>query len=90
MPVISAMAMSDRTALQLNGEIVAMDKPENLFHRPRSLAAARFMSVSTFLSGDQLTVKNEAAAGSSQKLFAIRPEHIRVQKDGCDQSILVW
>jgi len=81
-----AMAMSDRMALLLNGEIVALDKPENLFHRPRSLAAAKFMGVSTFLSGDQLTVKNEAWS-SSEKIFAIRPEHIRVQKDGCDQSL---
>jgi putative spermidine/putrescine transport system ATP-binding protein len=81
-----AMAMSDRMALLLNGEIVALDKPENLFHRPRSLAAARFMGVSTFLNGDQLPVKSEVGS-SSQKLFAIRPEHIRVQQDGCDQSI---
>ncbi|MBI2330701.1 MAG: ABC transporter ATP-binding protein [Chloroflexi bacterium] len=81
-----AMAMSDRMALLLNGEIVALDKPENLFHRPRSLAAARFMGVSTFLSGDQLTVKNEACS-SSEKIFAIRPEHIRVQKDGCENSM---
>jgi putative spermidine/putrescine transport system ATP-binding protein len=81
-----AMAMSDRMALLLNGEIVALDKPENLFHRPRNLAAARFMGVSTFLNGDQLTVKSEPGT-SSQKLFAIRPEHIRVQKDGCEQSM---
>ena len=81
-----AMAMSDRMALLLNGEIVALDKPEALFHRPRSLAAARFMGVSTFLNGDQLSVKSEAGS-SSQKLFAIRPEHIRVQKDGCEQSM---
>lgn len=81
-----AMAMSDRMALLLNGEIVALDAPEMLFHRPRSLAAARFMGVSTFLNGDQLPVKNEACS-SSQKIFAIRPEHIRVQKDGCDQSL---
>ncbi|MBI3164329.1 MAG: ABC transporter ATP-binding protein [Chloroflexi bacterium] len=81
-----AMAMSDRMALLLNGEIVALDKPENLFHRPRSLAAARFMGVSTFLSGDQLTVKNEAGS-SSEKIFAIRPEHIRVQKEGCENSM---
>ncbi len=81
-----AMAMSDRMALLLKGEIVAMDKPETLFHRPRSLAAARFMGVSTFLSADQLPVKNEADF-LSQKIFAIRPEHIRVQKDGCDQSM---
>ena len=81
-----AMAMSDRMALLLNGEIVALDTPETLFHRPRSLAAARFMGVSTFLNADQLPVKNEAGS-LSQKIFAIRPEHIRVQKDGCDQSM---
>ena len=81
-----AMAMSDRMALLLNGEIVALDKPEALFHRPRSLAAARFMGVSTFLNGDQLPVKCEPSS-LSQKLFAIRPEHIRVQKDGCEQSM---
>ena len=81
-----AMAMSDRMALLLNGEIVALDKPENLFHRPRSLAAARFMGVSTFLNGDQLPVKCEASS-LSQKLFAIRPEHIRVQKEACKNSM---
>lgn len=99
-----AMAMSDRMALLLNGEIVAVDQPENLFHRPRSVAAARFMGVSTFLSGDQLKVQDEAATvpkgfgGQArlvsepsgrchEKIFAIRPEHIRVQKEGCDQSL---
>lgn len=81
-----AMAMSDRMALLFNGEIVALDKPETLFHRPRSVAAARFMGVSTFLSGYPLKVQDEACT-SSNKLLAIRPEHIRVQKDGCDQSV---
>lgn len=81
-----AMAMSDRMALLLNGEIVALDKPETLFHRPPSRMAAKFMGVSTFLSGDQLTVKKEAQS-SSKKVFAIRPEHIRVQKEGCENSM---
>ncbi len=81
-----AMAMSDRMALLLNGEIVALDKPETLFHRPPSRMAAKFMGVSTFLNGDQLTVKKEARS-SSQKIFAIRPEHIRVQKEGCENSM---
>ena len=82
-----AMAMSDRLALLLKGEIVAVDKPENLFHRPPSLAAAQFMGVSTFLDCDQLTVKNEATEGSSEKLLAIRPEHIRIQKEACKNSM---
>jgi len=82
-----AMAMSDRMALLLNGEIVALDKPENLFHRPRSLTAAKFMGVSTFLNGDQLKVQCDVAEGSSEKIFAIRPEHIRVQKESCKNSM---
>jgi ABC-type Fe3+/spermidine/putrescine transport system ATPase subunit len=81
-----AMAMSDRMALLLNGEIVALDTPETLFHRPRNVAAAKFMGVSTFLSGDQLPIKS-AAGFSSNKVFAIRPEHLRVQKDGCEDSM---
>jgi putative spermidine/putrescine transport system ATP-binding protein len=82
-----AMAMSYRMALLLNGEIVALDKPENLYHRPPSLLAAKFMGVSTFLNGDQLTVKNEADAESSKKLLAIRPEHIRIQKEASKNSM---
>lgn len=81
-----AMALSDRMALLLDGEIVAVDKPENLFHRPRSVAAAKFMGVSTFLNGNQIDDQKEADS-LSNKLFAIRPEHIRVQKDACKNSM---
>ena len=82
-----AMAMSYRMALLLNGEIVAMDKPENLFHRPRSLAAAKFMGVSTFLNGDQVWGQKEAGGEPCGKLYAIRPEHIRVQKEAAKNSV---
>jgi len=82
-----AMAMSYRMALLLNGEIVALDKPENLFHRPRSLAAAKFMGVSTFLTGDQAWGRQEAGVESCKKLYAIRPEHIRIQKEACKNSM---
>lgn len=82
-----AMAMSDRMALLLNGEIVALDKPEILFHRPRSLAAAKFMGVSTFLTGGRAWGRQEAGVESCKKLYAIRPEHIRIQKDACKNSM---
>ena len=82
-----AMAMSYRMALLLNGEIVALDKPENLFHRPRSLAAAKFMGVSTFLTGDQAWGRQEAGGESCKKWYAIRPEHIRIQKEACKNSM---
>jgi ABC-type Fe3+/spermidine/putrescine transport system ATPase subunit len=82
-----AMAMSDRMALLINGEIVAIDQPENLFHRPPNLMAARFMGVSTFLSGDQLKVREEAGDRSCKKMYAIRPEHICIQKEVCKNSM---
>jgi ABC-type Fe3+/spermidine/putrescine transport system ATPase subunit len=82
-----AMAMSDRMALLLNGEIVALDKPEDLFHRPRSLTAAKFMGVSTFLKSEQALGQMKTGDESCQKLYAIRPEHIRVQKESCKNSM---
>jgi ABC-type Fe3+/spermidine/putrescine transport system ATPase subunit len=75
-----AMAMSYRMALLLNGEVVALDRPERLFHRPGTLAVAKFMGVSTFLDGDRLWSQNDTNDKPCRKLYAIRPEHIRVQK----------
>lgn len=82
-----AMAMSDRMALLLNGEIVALDKPETLFHRPPSRIAAKFMGVSTFLQNVPKVSLSEPSGRCDEKILAIRPEHIRVQKEGCEQSL---
>ena len=86
-----AMAMSDRLALLLQGEIVALDKPETLFHRPPSLAAAQFMGVSNFFNGIQAGGQLETPLGmleiacneekSCLATYAIRPEHIRIEKE---------
>lgn len=81
-----AMAMSDRMALLLNGEIIALDKPEVLFHRPPNRRTAEFMGISTFLGGDQVEVPGQAG-DSSEKMFAIRPEQIRVQREQCSNSM---
>jgi ABC-type Fe3+/spermidine/putrescine transport system ATPase subunit len=83
-----AMAMSDRTALLLQGRIVACAAPETLFRRPPTVAAARFVGVSTFLAGElcggclrtawgPLEVCSHGhAAGPAT--FAIRPEDIEL------------
>ena len=81
-----AMAMSDRMALLLNGKIVALDAPAKLFHRPPNLEAAKFMGISTFLSGDQSLIRDDAGGTPCKKLYGIRPEHIRVEKEGCENS----
>lgn len=92
-----AMAMSDRLALLLKGEIVALDRPENLYHHPPNLAAAQFMGVSTFFTGKQAAGQLEIAHGvlniacgetkSYPVTYAIRPEHIRIQ-DECGENTL--
>lgn len=85
-----AMAMSDRMALLLNGEVVAAGKPEALFHRPPSLAAAQFMGVSTFLNGSKASgslvtpwaaLQITCAETNPRVTYAIRPEHIRLEKE---------
>ena len=92
-----AMAMSDRLALLLKGEIVALDRPENLFHHPPSLAAAQFMGVTTFLDGKKTTGLLETPFGvlkiccnenqPRQATYAIRPEHVIVQTEGGENTL---
>jgi len=92
-----AMAMSDRLALLSHGRIVALDRPEVLFHRPPSQAAAQFMGVSTFLTGRQSAGCLEtphgrlqvacAAAQAGAATYAIRPEHIRLQKAAGENAL---
>ena len=61
-----AMAMSDRLALLQGGEIIAVDRPEQLFHHPPSVPAAQFMGVSTFLVGRQSAAWLEMPQGRLQ------------------------
>ncbi len=92
-----AMAMSDRLALLLRGEIVALDHPEILFHRPPSLEAAQFMGISTFINGRQAAGQLETALGVlnipriEEKpfpvTFAIRPEHIQIQTESSENTV---
>lgn len=92
-----AMAMSDRLALLLKGEIVALGRPEKLFHRPPSMAAAQFMGVSTFFTGKQAAGRLVTAHGVLKiaceetkpypATYAIRPEHIRIQSQSGENTL---
>jgi ABC-type Fe3+/spermidine/putrescine transport system ATPase subunit len=83
-----AVAMSDRTALLLDGRVVACDQPGELFERPPTVAAARFMGCTTFLRGQledgqlvgdgwQLAVTAESGV-SRPATLTIRPENLRL------------
>lgn len=92
-----AMAMSDRMAILLDGEVTAYDKPDVLFHRPPCVRSAKFVGVDLFLEGEsgdgwleaaevgRVKLKDESKVGRS--VFAIRPEHIRIQKEERGHSL---
>jgi ABC-type Fe3+/spermidine/putrescine transport system ATPase subunit len=92
-----AMAMSDRMALLLDGKIVALDKPEKLFHRPPCVAAAQFMGITTFLNGTQAAGRLETPLGVLEiacfeekpgpTTYAIRPEHIGIQGESSENTL---
>ena len=92
-----AMAMSDRMALLMGGKVAAIDKPKNLFQRPPCVATAKFVGVELFVEGvassgtfvsaewGEIKIDDESKAGRS--IFAIRPEHIRIQNEKCENSL---
>jgi len=92
-----AMAMSDRMALLMGGKVAAFDKPNRLFQRPPCVETAKFVGVEIFIEGvassgtfvsaewGELKIKDKKKAGRA--VFAIRPEHIRIQKEKCENSL---
>jgi putative spermidine/putrescine transport system ATP-binding protein len=92
-----AMAMSDRMALLMGGKVAAVDQPHRLFQRPPCVETAKFVGVETFIEGvassgtlvsaewGEMKIEDESKAGRS--IFAIRPEHIRIQKEKCENSL---
>jgi len=93
-----AMAMSDRMALLMDGKVVAVDRPNNLFRRPPCVKTARFVGVTSFIEGvasqgwldsaDWGRLKIEKGLTVGKAVFAIRPEHIRIQKEKSENSQL--
>jgi ABC-type Fe3+/spermidine/putrescine transport system ATPase subunit len=92
-----AMAMSDRMAILLDGEVTAYDKPDVLFHHPPCVRSAKFVGVDLFLEGESShgwleaadvgRVKLKDATKVGRSVFAIRPEHIRIQKEERENAL---
>lgn len=92
-----AMAMSDRMALLLDGHIAAIDQPMRLFQHPPTESAARFVGITTFIEGNLNHGRLETDYGTlsvntngnmaESALFAIRPEHIRVQAESDQNAV---
>lgn len=92
-----AMAMSDRMAILLNGKVRAYDQPNVLFQKPPCVDSAKFVGVTMFVEGEagngwldaavgRLKIQDEKKTGRG--VFAIRPEHIRIQKEKSENSFM--
>ena len=89
---VEAMSMADRVVLIREGRIEQQGSPEELYFRPATVFAARFIGT----PGMNLAALADAAAGavvrgSSERIFAgrgagltlgVRPEHLRLVDSG--------
>ncbi|MCP4141607.1 MAG: ABC transporter ATP-binding protein [Chloroflexi bacterium] len=92
-----AMAMSDRMALMMGGKIAAIDKPNLLFQRPPCVETAKFVGVELFIEGVASSgtlvsaewgeIKIEDKTKKGRAVYAIRPEHIRIQKEKSENAL---
>jgi len=68
-----AMSMADRVILMNGGRIEQIGAPHELYERPRSVFAARFIGTPPM---------NVVADARSRRLLGIRPEDVAVTQDG--------
>lgn len=79
-----ALSMADRVALLLDGQIVALGTPQQVYTRPSTLAAARFLGVTTFVAGTLHGCQLTTAAGvwvldpASDSMPATQPRSVTV------------
>jgi ABC-type Fe3+/spermidine/putrescine transport system ATPase subunit len=73
-----ALALSDRMAVMMEGRIVELGKPRDLYARPRSLEAALFLGDMNAFRGEAVP----AALRADGRMLCIRPENVRVREAG--------
>lgn len=87
-----AMSMADRVILMVNGRIEQAGAPEDLYDRPGSMFAARFIGTPPMnllhLTPDQpdavrrYLTRLAETHGDGARVVGMRPEHIRLTEDG--------
>lgn len=71
-----AMVLADRIAVLMGGRIVQVDRPEELYRRPRDLRVASFVGVCNVLTGELAGRRGDAYAVETPvgRVFASGPE----------------
>lgn len=89
-----ALALAQRTALLINGQIIADLNSIELFERPPNRAAAQFVGVGAIIAGQMQGATFCSSLGQFNGTFApntlhvaIRPEHIQINDQPQPQTI---
>lgn len=99
-----AMALSDRIAVIQQGEILQLDSPEAIYHRPINIEVARFVGRGTclpveirnekwesklFISGEYEWETPEKISGATEGLAIIRPENVHIHAEKKEKCLPV-
>jgi len=80
-----AMTMGDRIVLMNHGKIMQIGTPDEIYYIPQNLFTAEFIGspkINIFDSKNFKTFSNEMVINPKSKNVAVRPDYIRLKKDG--------
>ena len=95
-----AMTLADRVAVFMEGRIVQVDTPRNIFARPATLTVASFIgsppmnllaahwqgSTITFKNGDSLQIE-QSTASAREVIFGVRPSDLAPSAEGVSATV---
>jgi ABC-type sugar transport system ATPase subunit len=97
-----AMTIADRMAVFLDGEIVQVGTPDDVFNRPDNLAVAafigsppmnllpgRFEDGAVILGGERIALTHRSERAAGDVVAGIRPSHIRVAETGVPARVVL-
>ena len=79
---LSAMILGDRIAFLSDRNILQIDSPQELYHRPKNVEVARFMGFPpiNLMEPDALAAITDVGIPQGTARVGIRPEHLQVAK----------
>lgn len=86
---VEAMTMSDRIAFLVDGNLLQVDTPDNMYNNPNHIKVAQFIGTPTIntakavMDGENIIFENSFKYGDEQNciIFAIRPEFTSVDNN---------
>jgi iron(III) transport system ATP-binding protein len=93
-----ALSLADRVAVMFDGQIAQCDRPEVLYHTPRSAQVAAFVGEANFLPGHAEGFVAQTALGAVPLRAAtdgavtvlLRPEMLRLEPDTAGSARVLW